>query len=115
VATADALADDLIATGSLDSAKILVDHRQPQPRHLVKKLEEARAIVDLPAGLQDGENGSFRRAWRPRFSRARGRRHPVCEFVGRAVVRRSGSRAQVGAKKRYDRSPVASDRRPARR
>jgi uroporphyrinogen-III synthase len=46
VATGDALADDLIATGSLDSAKILVITGNLNRDTLVKKLEEARAIVD---------------------------------------------------------------------
>ena len=46
VATAEALADDLIATGSLDSAKVLVITGNLNRDLLVKKLEEARAIVD---------------------------------------------------------------------
>lgn len=46
VATADALADELIATGSLDSAKILIITGNLNRDSLVKKLEEARAIVD---------------------------------------------------------------------
>lgn len=46
VATADALADDLIATGSLDSAKVLVVTGNLNRDTLVRKLEEARAIVD---------------------------------------------------------------------
>jgi len=46
VATGDALADELIATGSLDSAKILVVTGNLNRDTLVKKLEEARAIVD---------------------------------------------------------------------
>lgn len=46
VATAAALADDLIATGSLDSAKILVITGNLNRDELVKKLEDARAIVD---------------------------------------------------------------------
>lgn len=45
-ATADALADDLIATGSLDSAKILVVTGNLNRDTLVTKLEAARAIVD---------------------------------------------------------------------
>lgn len=45
-ATADALADALIATGSLDSAKVLVVTGNLNRDTLVKKLEEARAIVD---------------------------------------------------------------------
>lgn len=45
-ATADALADELIATGSLDSAKILVVTGNLNRDNLVTKLEEARAIVD---------------------------------------------------------------------
>ena len=46
VATAEALADDLIATGSLDSAKVLVITGNLNRDDLVKKLEDARAIVD---------------------------------------------------------------------
>jgi len=46
VATAEALADELIATGSLDSAKLLVITGSRNRDELVKKLEGARAIVD---------------------------------------------------------------------
>lgn len=46
IATAEALADELIATGSLDSAKILVITGSLNRDTLVKKLEDARAIVD---------------------------------------------------------------------
>ena len=46
IATADALADELIATGSLDSAKLLLITGNLNRDNLVKKLEEARAIVD---------------------------------------------------------------------
>jgi uroporphyrinogen-III synthase len=46
VATADALADELIATGSLDSAKVLLITGNLNRDHLVRKLEAARAIVD---------------------------------------------------------------------
>jgi uroporphyrinogen-III synthase len=46
VATAEALADALIATGSLDSAKMLLITGNLNREVLVKKLEEARAIVD---------------------------------------------------------------------
>ncbi|MDB6167976.1 MAG: Uroporphyrinogen synthase [Verrucomicrobia bacterium] len=46
VATADALADELIATGSLDSAQVLVVTGNLNRETLVKKLEAARAIVD---------------------------------------------------------------------
>lgn len=46
VATAEALADELIATGSLDSAKVLVVTGNLNRDVLVKKLEDARAIVD---------------------------------------------------------------------
>jgi len=45
-ATAEALADELIATGSLDNAKLLVITGNLNREVLVKKLEEARAIVD---------------------------------------------------------------------
>ena len=45
-ATAEALADALIATGSLDNAKILVITGNLNRDTLVTKLEEARAIVD---------------------------------------------------------------------
>ena len=46
VATAEALAAALIATGSLDSAKVLVITGNLNRDELVKALEEARAIVD---------------------------------------------------------------------
>jgi uroporphyrinogen-III synthase len=46
IATAEALAEALIATGSLDSAKVLVVTGNKNREVLVKKLEEARAIVD---------------------------------------------------------------------
>lgn len=46
VATADALADELVATGSLDNAKVLVITGNLNRDTLVKKLEDARAIVD---------------------------------------------------------------------
>lgn len=46
VATGEALAEDLIATGSLDSAKVLVITGNLNRDELVTKLEEARAIVD---------------------------------------------------------------------
>ncbi len=46
VATAEALAEDLIATGSLDSAKVLVITGNLNRETIVVKLEEARAIVD---------------------------------------------------------------------
>jgi uroporphyrinogen-III synthase len=45
-ATAEALADELIATGSLDNAKILVVTGNLNREVLVKKLEAGRAIVD---------------------------------------------------------------------
>lgn len=46
VATAEALADELLGTGSLDSAKVLVVTGNLNRDVLVKKLEEGRAIVD---------------------------------------------------------------------
>ncbi|QYM77637.1 uroporphyrinogen-III synthase [Horticoccus luteus] len=46
VATGEALAEALIATGSLDSAKLLVITGNLNRETLVTKLEEARAIVD---------------------------------------------------------------------
>lgn len=46
VATGDALAEELIATGSLDSAKVLVITGNLNRDTLVTKLEDARAIVD---------------------------------------------------------------------
>ncbi len=46
IATADALADALIATGSLDSGKLLIITGNLNRDDLVKKLEDARAIVD---------------------------------------------------------------------
>lgn len=47
IATAEALADELIATGSLDSAKLLVITGNLNREVLTQKLEDARAIVDL--------------------------------------------------------------------
>jgi uroporphyrinogen-III synthase len=46
IATSDALADKLVATGSLDSAKVLVVTGNLNRDTLIKRLEEARAIVD---------------------------------------------------------------------
>lgn len=46
VATGEALAEALIATGSLDSAKVLVITGNLNRDTLIRKLEEARAIVD---------------------------------------------------------------------
>ena len=46
IATAEALAEDLVATGSLDSAKVLVIRGNLNRDVIVTKLEEARAIVD---------------------------------------------------------------------
>lgn len=46
IATGEALADELIATGSLDSAKLLVITGNLNRDELVTKLEDARAIVD---------------------------------------------------------------------
>jgi uroporphyrinogen-III synthase len=46
LATAEALADELIATGSLDSAQVLVITGNLNRDVIVTKLEEARAIVD---------------------------------------------------------------------
>ena len=45
-ATAEALAEELVATGSLDSAKVLVITGNLNRDVIVTKLEEARAIVD---------------------------------------------------------------------
>lgn len=46
IATADALADEMIATGSLDNAKVIVITGNLNRDTLVTKLEGARAIVD---------------------------------------------------------------------
>ena len=46
IATAEALADELIATGSLDNAKVLVITGNLNRDQLTKKLEAGRAIVD---------------------------------------------------------------------
>jgi uroporphyrinogen-III synthase len=46
VATAEALADELIATGSLDSGKVLIITGNLNREVLIEKLEAARAIVD---------------------------------------------------------------------
>jgi uroporphyrinogen-III synthase len=53
IATAEALADELIATGSLDHAKILVITGNLNRDTLIKKLGQAGAIVD---GFQVYEN-----------------------------------------------------------
>lgn len=45
-ATAEALAEEMIATGGMDSAKVLVVTGNLNRDTLVRKLEEARAIVD---------------------------------------------------------------------
>jgi uroporphyrinogen-III synthase len=45
-ATAEALADEMVATGSMDSAKVLVITGNLNRDTLITKLEEARAIVD---------------------------------------------------------------------
>ena len=45
-ATAEALAAEMVATGSMDSAKVLVITGNLNRDTLVRKLEEARAIVD---------------------------------------------------------------------
>ncbi len=45
-ATGEALADELVATGSMDSAKVLVITGNLNRDTLVRRLEEARAIVD---------------------------------------------------------------------
>src|ERR1700683_1972182 len=45
-ATAEALADEMVATGAMDSAKVLVVTGNLNRDALVRKLEEARAIVD---------------------------------------------------------------------
>jgi uroporphyrinogen-III synthase len=55
-ATAEALAEALIATGSLDSAKVLVVTGNQNREVLVKKLEEARAIVDTLQVYQTEKN-----------------------------------------------------------
>jgi uroporphyrinogen-III synthase len=45
-ATAEALADEMVATGSMDSAKVLVITGNLNRDTLIKKLEAAQAIVD---------------------------------------------------------------------
>ena len=55
-ATAEALAAALVATGSLDSAKILVVTGNQNRELLVTKLEEARAIVDCLQVYQTVKN-----------------------------------------------------------
>ena len=56
IATAEALAAALIATGSLDSAKVLVVTGNKNREVLVSKLEEARAIVDCLQVYQTENN-----------------------------------------------------------
>jgi len=55
-ATAEALAEELIATGSLDSAKMLVVTGNQNRELLVQKLEAARAIVDTLQVYQTENN-----------------------------------------------------------
>ena len=55
-ATAEALAAELIATGSLDHAKVLVVTGNQNRETLVSKLEEARAIVDCLQVYQTEKN-----------------------------------------------------------
>jgi len=55
-ATAEALADELIATGSLDHAKVLVVTGNQNREVLVTKLEAARAIVDTLQVYQTEKN-----------------------------------------------------------
>jgi uroporphyrinogen-III synthase len=45
-ATAEALAEEMVATGSMDSAKVLVITGNLNREKLITRLEEARAIVD---------------------------------------------------------------------
>ena len=56
IATAEALAAELIATGSLDHAKVLVVTGNQNREVLVSKLEEARAIVDCLQVYQTTKN-----------------------------------------------------------
>ncbi len=56
VATAETLAEALIATGSLDSAKILVVTGNQNREVLVTKLEESRAIVDCLQVYETAKN-----------------------------------------------------------
>ncbi len=56
IATAEALAAALVATGSLDSAKVLVVTGNRNREVLVTKLEEARAIVDTLQVYQTEKN-----------------------------------------------------------
>ena len=55
-ATAEALADALVATGSLDSAKVLVVTGNLNREALVQRLEAARAIVDTLQVYQTEKN-----------------------------------------------------------
>ena len=55
-ATAEALAAELVATGSLDHAKVLVVTGNRNREVLVTKLEEARAIVDCLQVYQTEKN-----------------------------------------------------------
>jgi uroporphyrinogen-III synthase len=56
VATAETLAQALIATGSLDSAKVLVVTGNQNREILVTQLEAARAIVDCLQVYETGKN-----------------------------------------------------------
>ena len=94
-ATAAALADALIATGSLDNAKVLVITGNLNRDTLVTKLEEARAIVDQlqvyrtePVDLARLRRGGG-------FSRQGRRRHPLRQLLLGRVVRRPGRGGQT--------------------
>ena len=114
VATAEALADDLVATGSLDSAKVLVITGNLNRDVIVTKLEKARAIVDC---LQVYRTETTDLSAEPAAAdfRARGRTRffspvpPPCSPSSTKPQRSSWARTPSG------RSPAASDPRPATR
>jgi hypothetical protein len=73
VATGAALADALIATGSLDSAKLIVVTGNMNRDDLVDKLEARPRDRGSVAGLQNGEDGPQRSIPWPRISASVGR------------------------------------------
>jgi hypothetical protein len=92
-ATAEALADEMVDTGSMDSAKVLVITGNLNRDVLVNQARGGPGDRRLPAGLQDGGRGPLRDP-RPPNSAAGGRRGPLRELLVGAVLRRPGGRPQ---------------------
>jgi uroporphyrinogen-III synthase len=114
VATADALADELIATGSLDSAKLLIITGNLNRDSLVKKLEEARAIVDR---LQVYQTEKTDLAHDPVAAAFRARGADAVLFASSSAVQSFVDQAAALKLAPAAKKPLAgaSDRRPAKR